>query len=188
MITRCALALAVLSAWALSRRVPTGRQREVHRGLELLLAVDLIRLLRPPAAIDHAASVAWYAVTAALVWRGVDRPTWLVSKRIDAVLAIASIALAALPTGPAPAHWLALAVQVASVVIYLSPHPTPLPGQVETVALLVAASSVADVAGPWLRGSPTVDWFLGKIPAVATWLAVAGWETRCWIRARRGRG
>jgi hypothetical protein len=59
------------------------------------------------------------------------------------------------------------------------------PGQAETVALLLAASSLADVAGPWLFGDPVRDWYAGRWPALVTWCAVGAWEIRCLIRARR---
>jgi hypothetical protein len=180
-MTRTALALAVVAAWLLFASVRTSRQRLVAIGLSALLAIDVGRLLPMSDAAHHAAFVLWYGVTAAIVTAALWRPA-----HAPILLAFAVLAMFR-GTGP-PAHWLALAVQVAAVVIYLSPRPVPLPGQVETVALLVAASSLADVAGPWLLGAPVRDWRMGQLPAVATWLAVAGWETRCWIRARRGRG
>jgi len=187
MWTRGALALAVAAAWMLALRVPTRRQRELAAGLAALLAVDVARIWELPPRVDHALSVAWYAVTTALVWRAtVERPRWLVSKQIAAGFVLASIALAILPGTIVATFWLALAAQILASARLIARRE--IPDQVATVGLILAASSVADVAGPWLLANPTRDWYTNQWPAVATWIAIAAWEGRCWTRAGRSSG
>jgi hypothetical protein len=64
-VTRAALAIAVLLAWALGRRVPSSRQRAIAATLTGLLAVDVARLVSRPCPVAHVALFAlWYVVTA----------------------------------------------------------------------------------------------------------------------------
>lgn len=175
-MTRLALALAVAAAWLLFARVRTSRQRALAIWLSALFALDAVHLIPALAPAGHAVFVVWYGVTACLVVGGLGRQAWPLVLPWFIVLGIFH------GTGPT-AFWLALALQFLAVAAYL--YRREIPGQVETAALLVAASSLADVAGPWLAGDPTRDWKFGAIPAILTWIVVAGWEARCWISARR---
>jgi hypothetical protein len=177
---RASLALAVVAAWLLALRVPTTRQREVATCLTALLALDMARLAGLPRPVDHAAFVGWYAVTAAMVAELLlSPPRWALVAVTLPFVAVATLDRAG------SAYWVALGIQVGCAARYLARRP--IPGQVETVGLLVAASSLADVVGPWLLSEPGRDWKYGTIPSVVTWLAVAGWEGRCWIGARMSR-
>ncbi len=178
-MTRLALALAVATAWLLFLRVRTSRQRDLAIGLSVLLALDVSTLAHPPRAIGHAVFVMWYGVTASVAFAALWHQSWPVIVPPFAILA------AFHGTGPA-AFWLALALQVIAAARLIARRE--IPDQVATVGLILAASSLADVAGPWLMGAPVRDWLIGRWPAIVTWLAIAGWEGRCWIHARRRHG
>ncbi len=178
-MTRPSLALAVVASWMLFARIRTSRQRDWAIGLSVLLALDVGTLAHPPRAIGHAVFVIWYGVTASVVVGATYRQAWPIIIPTFAILA------AFRGTGPAT-FWLALALQV--IAAGLAVGRREIPDQVATVGLILAASSLADVAGPWLLGRYQQEWAIGRIPAIVTWLSIAGWELRCWMGARRRGG
>ncbi len=80
---------------------------------------------------------------------------------------------------------LALAAQALAVVRFVSRGQRP--DDAQRVALILAASSLSDVAGPWLMGDAARSWYAGKWPAMLTWLTISAWELRCLTRARSPR-
>ena len=95
-----------------------------------------------------------------------------------------AILLATGDRGPALADdWRAvflvsLALQLLAAALYLvrAARARRWPGPPETVALLIAAGSLADLAGPWLRADVVRAWPSGVWQAAATWGIVAGWQ------------
>lgn len=180
-MTRLPLALAVWIAWELSARVPTARQRDIARGLTALLVSCLVRALQPAHWVDVTAFVAWYGITAAMVVGALLRP-----RRGALALLVLPFAASTYLLGHESTYWLALAIQLGAAVRYAARGV--IPGQVEMVGIMMAVSSLADVAGPWLCGDPYRDWDIGRWTSVVTWLAVVVWEWRCWTRARASGG
>lgn len=107
-------------------------------------------------------------------------------------LAIASALLASGDRGDALTNdWralflVALALQLLASALYLvrAARARRWPGAPETVALLVAAGSLADLAGPWLRARPVEAWHLEQWQSAATWGIVAVWQGVRWWRLR----
>ncbi len=185
---RYALSLATVLALALARRVPSARQWAIAVTLAGLLACDVGRpLLVGWPAMRLSMFVAWYAISA---W-GVAAV--LAPEEPRSGLAFALL-IAAAPTAlrigttdelARAAFTLALAAQALAVARLISRGKAP--DDAQRVALILAASSLSDVAGPWL-GNASKLWHIGKWPAVLTWLAISGWEIRCLTRAPSPRG
>ena len=184
-MTRATLTVAALLAALLFWRAPSRRQRVIAETLAGLLALDMWRpLLAPWPALYVAGFVGWYAVTsrgvvAVLAPRGPN------GGQLFAVLVCASAA--ALTHGVTAelgraAYALALALQLLAVARFVLRGRAP--DDAQTIALMLAASSAADLVGAWWYRVPSRDWDVGRIQAVATWILIAGWEIRCLIRAR----
>lgn len=211
-------------AWALARRAPSRRRRDIAAALTGLLCVNVGRAhLDAWPTLDLAAFVAWYALTASAAWSVLrkdetpasrrlgglccaptsrcplvsERPLgWGPASRIQEVSAGPAILLAltclassvfAVRLGltaelARAAFALALAAQLLAVLRFAARGTKP--DDAQGVALILAASSAADIAGPWLCGHASRDWYAGTWPAVITWIAVAAWEIRCLIRRR----
>ncbi|MEI8256077.1 MAG: hypothetical protein WCJ30_10440 [Deltaproteobacteria bacterium] len=188
-MTRAALALACALAALLYFRAPTRGRCDVARALAALCALDFARpLLAPWPALYVACFVAWYAVTAA-VCEAVLAPREPRTSLIFAVLACSSgtaIRLGATGELARASFALALASQALAAGSFLSRGHRP--DDAQRVALILAASSLADAFGPWMLGAPSKDWHVGEWPAVITWIVVAAWGVRCLTRARTDRG
>lgn len=202
-MNRTALALAVLLACALARRVPSPRQRTIATTLAGLLALDVCRPMLPWLTLRVAVFVTWYAATAWSVWavlakeespgvpaRGLRHLRDLRS-RSRQILAVSALLVSSVFVGrfgmtmffERAAFALALAAQVLAALRFFSRGHSP--DDAQRVALILVASSVVDaLPGPWLLGEPSRDWNVGRWIAVATWLVIAGWETVCLIRVR----
>ena len=194
LLHRAPLALATCAAVALARRAP--HHRPVARALALLLAIDCARLATHGATgalwcLDVELVSAWYVVTAACVvgalgWHVPEARWW------GAWTAITLPILASGDRGPAlVADWravylAALALQLLASALYLAcaAHARRWPSPPETVALLVAAGSLADLAGPWLRADVVRAWPSEQWQSAATWGIVAGWQGWAWRRLR----
>ena len=187
-MTTSPLAVAALLASALAWRVRRPRQWALASCLVGLLCVNLWRpVLRPWVTLDLAAFIAFYALTAGLVWRALMSGPfrWWISP-LAALACLASSALSlrlGLSAELCRASFaLALAAQLLAAARFLSRRLAP--DDAQRVALVLVASSFADAFGPWLQGEASRDWRIGTIPAVVTWVIVAGWEARCLIRSR----
>lgn len=208
-MTRAALALCVVLAWALARRVPSRRQVVIAATLTGLLAIDCGRpWLRPWLALNLAAFVAWYAVTAAGIWgvlkseprsggttevsrpdRGstawASRPAFLGPAILLAIACLASSALALHFDRSAElaraAFALSLAAQLLAVARFAFRGCRP--DGAQKIALIVALSSFVDAFGPWLFAAPDRDWHYGRWISVVTWSAVCVGEI--WMLLRR---
>jgi hypothetical protein len=237
-VTRAALAIAVLLAWALGRRVPSSRQRAIAATLTGLLAVDVARAFSRPYPVAHVALfAAWYVVTAwgvvvvlakdeapgkgPIQGRGSGgskcRP--IGQAHLCPLKGYAQVDEARAPILPDHGHMASAALQVALVLAALFVAATlavhlertmdlertafrasllvqllaaglfvsrwKRPDDAQIVALVLAGSTLGDVAGAWWYSDPVRDWGVGQIQALITWAAVAAWEGRCLIRARR---
>jgi len=207
---RVALAVAATLAGALARRVPSPRQRAIAATLAGLFAVDVCRPYLPWLTLRTAAFVTWYAATSWCVFVVLEkdepqRPVIglrsLQNLRLTSVGTAVSFALAVLAILTASilsaeraatmglcrvVFAISIAAQALATLRFFSRGHTP--DDAQRVALILAASSVVDaVPGPWLLGEPARDWVVGRCISIATWIAVAGWETRCLIRARTRR-
>lgn len=181
-----ALAFAVVTALPLARRLHA--HRPIAAGLASLFVCSLTRdavtgseRWRP---LDVALFAAWQCATAALVigplttWRRAlpFLPAWL---------AFCAGALGAAPPGPSPerALWMAalwrtvylggLGAQVGAVALWLRSSKGRAPTPPETIALVLAASTAAELAGPWLRPHLTDAWVTTVLPSVLCWAALA---------------
>ncbi len=76
---------------------------------------------------------------------------------------------------------LALAVQALAVARFASRGVKP--DGPQRVALLLALSSLASAAGPWLFGDPVRDWSLARWISVVTFSLIAG--VQLWMLLRR---
>jgi hypothetical protein len=192
---RAALALATLFAFALARRAPSTGQRAIAWTLAALFAIDLA--LPPLLAWPEAYASIWcafYAATSAgvllvLVPPETPPPRHVVALRGALILAglfvLSTLAIragrpAALEQG---AFALSLCIQLIAAGLFVSRWKRPDDAQI--VALILAGSTLGDVAGAWWYSDPVRDWGVGQIQALLTWAAIAAWEGRCLIRARR---
>lgn len=187
-MTLVALVLACVLAAHLAAR-GGELQGVVARGLAGLMIVDAARsFLSPWPALYASAFVAWYWLMTRVVARALD-PSGPSAGQAFALLAASSplaIRHGLTPELARASFALALAAQLLALLHFASRGKRP--DDAQRVALILAASSLADVAGPWLLGEPGRDWFAGRWPAVITWAAIAGWEGRCLINVRRRRG
>ncbi len=214
MTTTPPLAVAAALAWGVFARAPSRRRRTIAEALTGLLAVNVGRAyLDPWPTLDLAAFASWYALTAGAAWsvlagehardqsppaepgegeqrqRQRDRSprhAWI-------ILTLACLASAALAVRfgyvaelPRASFALSLAAQFIAALRFLSRGGWP--DDAQRVALILAASSLADVAGPWLAGCASRDWNVGRWPAVITWICIATLEARCLTRVRSGPG
>lgn len=192
-----ALALATLTAAALARVAP--HHRPVARALAVLLAIDVARLATAGTTgalwcVDVGLVAAWYVATAACVVGALTR-RWDDARVFGsgAWQALAVVLLASGDRGPAlVADWRAvflvsLAAQLLAAALYLvrAARARRWPGPPETVALLIAAGSLADLAGPWLRADVVRAWPSGVWQAAATWGIVSAWQLVKWRRLAR---
>lgn len=80
------------------------------------------------------------------------------------------------------------AAQLFAVAVYIAraARDRKAPGAPETVALLLAAGSLADLAGPWCRAHPvgSVAWEIGRWQSAATWAIVTGAQIARWVKLR----
>ncbi len=196
-MTRTALALAFVLAWAVARLVPSPRQWAIAATLAGLLSLDVLRMGTAPYQVVHvAAFVGWYALSASCAWVVLDvdergAVDYLVRGSVPLLSALIILAGSALAVRfgltmelSRLAFALALAAQVLAALRFVSRGRWP--DDAQRVALILVASSVVDATpGPWLLGMPARDWAVGRWIAVVTWLAIAGWEMRCLIRAHR---
>lgn len=196
-MTRLALLLAVLSALALAFKARS--HRPIAGALALLLAIDVARLATAGGEgwawrLDAGLTAAWYAVTAAAVVDAL-RGRWMVNEWLFAWGSATWLACAVKAKGGDVADvWrglfggcLLFQAAVASRFAVNARRRPWSPGEV--VALLLAASSVADLAGPWLRAHPVLEWSVSLLPSTATWLTIAMYQvTLCLpIRLRSSR-
>lgn len=186
---RAALALAFVLALALARRVPSARQWAITATLAGLLLCDVGRpMLVDWPSVRLMAFVAFYAITA---W-GVatvlapEPPTAPLAFVLLASASPSAIMLGTTSELARASFALALAAQAMAVGRFLSRGQ--LPDDAQRVALIIAASSLSDVAGPWMLGYASRDWRIGQLPAILTWLAISAWELRCLIRVPNRRG
>jgi hypothetical protein len=188
-VTRAALYLAALLASLAGWRRPSLQQVPIVVALCLLFVVDASRpFLAPWPTLYVAGFVVWFGVT-----------TWAVESTLAPAAPRTGQAFAVLACSSGTAlrfdataelarasFALALAAQLLAVARFASRGKPP--DDAQRVALILAASSLADIAGPWLCGAASKDWHAGKWPAVITWIAVAIWEAKCLTRARKRRG
>lgn len=194
-MSRAALAIAAVLAWALAWRAPSPRQRAIAGALVVLLAVDLWRPLSPWLVLRVALWATFYAVSTWCVWTVLDKEGPAPSGRPEGwgPLALAIVAASAIAARHGitlefsrACFGLSLAAQfIAAGRFLVRGHE---PDDAQRVALILASSSAVDaIPGPWLLGEPARDWAVGRWIAGATWLIVAGWEIRCLIRVRAPR-
>jgi len=196
LLHRLPLALATLTGHALAQRAP--HHRPVARALALLLAIDVARLATAGTTgalwcVDVGLVAAWYVATAACVVGALTR-RWDDARVFGsgAWQALAVVLLASGDRGPAlEDDWRAvflvsLAAQLLAAALYLvrAARARRWPGPPETVALLIAAGSLADLAGPWLRADVVRAWPSGVWQSAVTWGIVAGWQAWTWRRLR----
>ena len=185
-MTRLALLLAVLSAIALAFKVRS--HRPIAGALALLLAIDVARLATAGGEygtwrLDAALCAGWYVAIMAVV---VDALAGTWRRVVDLAAPAWSIAtLGALEVkgrgGDVEEVWRAVALLSAFILgplalaFAFNARRRPWsPGEV--VALLLAASSVADLAGPWLRAHPVLAWSVSLLPSTATWCTIAMYQ------------
>ena len=193
-MTRLALLLAVLSAIALAFKVRS--HRPIAGALALLLAIDVARLATAGGEgwdwrLDAALTAGWYVVTGAAVV-GALAGTW--RRAVDLAIPAWSIAtFGALEVkgrgGDVEEVWRAVAILSAFILgplalaFAFNARRRPWsPGEV--VALLLAASSVADLAGPWLRAHPALAWSVSLLPSAATWCTIAMYQVTLCLPTR----
>jgi hypothetical protein len=183
------LAAAAVLAGLLARRVPNHRQWAIAATLAGLLACNVVRpMLVDWPAVRLGVFVSWYAITA---W-GVaavlapEPPTATLAFVLLASASPSAIMLGTTSELARASFALALAAQALAVVRFLSRGRWP--DDAQRVALILAASSLSDVAGPWMLGYASRDWRIGQLPAILTWLAISAWELRCLIRVPNRRG
>lgn len=201
------LAPAAGLAWLVAWRAPSPRQRAIAATLTGLLAINVFH----PAptswvSLDVVACALWYALTAGAVWSVLkseprsggsteaghpDRGSTAWARRLAFLGPPILLGAAVLASPIAYRHGvdvgrasfaLALAAQLVAAARFASRGVAP--DDAQRVALVLVASSFADAFGPWLQGEASRDWRIGTIPAVVTWLIVAGWEARCLIRSK----
>lgn len=85
--------------------------------------------------------------------------------------------------------WIAsTAIQVFAVAFYIARtvRDRKAPGAPETVALILAAGSLADLAGPWCRAHPvgSAAWEIGRWQSAATWAIVSAVQLTRWAKLR----
>lgn len=198
-IELASLCAAALSALALASKVRSHRPIAV--ALALLIAIDVARLATAGGEgcawrLDAALCAGWYVVTGAAVV-GALSGAW--RRTVDlAIPAWALVGIGALEVkgrgGDVEEVWRVVAILSAfllgplALAFAFNARRRPWsPGEV--VALLLAASSVADLAGPWLRAHPVAAWPVSLLPSTATWLTIAMYQvTLCLpIRLRSSR-
>lgn len=188
-MAQAVLIVATLMACALFCRTRAERQGAVAKTLTGLALVDMAR--------PHVVSwpslyvmlfVIWYAITAWGVASTLapEEPRTGLSFALLIAAAPTALRLGTTAELARASFALALAAQALAVVRFLSRGKTPDDSQ--RVALIIAASSLSDVAGPWMLGEASRDWYTGKWPALLTWGAISAWEFRCLMRARSPRG
>jgi len=191
-----ALALATLTGHALARRAP--HHRPVARALAVLLAIDVARLATHGATgalwcVDVGLVAGWYVAMAACVVGALARQEEAARYAgLGWWLSTVALLLASGHRGPALTDdWRAvflvsLALQLCAAALYLvrARPARRWPGPPETVALLLAAGSLADLAGPWLRADVVRAWPSEQWQSAATWGIVAGWQAWTWRRVR----
>lgn len=186
-MTRAALALAALLALLLARRAPSSGQRGIALTLAALLAIDVGRPFFAAWPVLYVAGfVLWYAVTAGGVG-AVLAPHGLRAGLLFVPLAaLAGEAVRrGMTTELARASFaLALALQLVALARFVSRGQKP--SDAQRAALILVASGIADLAGPWLLGEPSKDWHVGRAIAVSTWIVVSADQVRALWRTREG--
>lgn len=193
-MTRLALLAAVLSAWLLARRAP--QHRPIARALSLLLAIDVARLATAGATeglafrVDVALTAGWYvAMTGAVLGSFAKHLRWVDWIPCLATI-VAAIYLLDIRGDELSETWrgtwiVSTAAQLFTVAVYAA-RDRKVPGAPETVALILAAGSLADLAGPWCRAHPvgSVAWEIGRWQSAATWAIVTGAQIARWVKLR----
>lgn len=180
------LALAAVLASALAVRAPSPRQTTIAVSLAALLAVNIARpLLAAWLPVYAALFIAWYAVQTWTVGRILDPSGPRTGQAFALLVASAGVALQLELTGElARASFaLALAAQILACVRFVARGRRP--DDAQRVAIILAASTLADAFGPWLAGQASKDWHVGRAVAVATWMLVALDQGRAMWRERR---
>jgi hypothetical protein len=178
-LPRIALALAcAVTAWR-ARRVPD--LRPVALSLLALLALDVGRALSPPRPLDRALYLGWYAVEAAAV-AGALWGRWGVCAAVAAGWwghEVARLGWGTVGPWEWQAVWMvATACQCGAAARWArrAGRARRPPTEPETIALVVAAGSIADGVGPWVAGGgeAVARWELGRWQSAATWGCVVG--------------
>ncbi len=184
-MTRAALYLAALFASAVAWRRPSREQTSIAVALAALLAIDCTRpFLASVPALYVGLFPAWFGVSTWAVARVLD-PSGPRTGQAFAMLAASSgvvLTHGATAALARASFALALVAQLLAALRFAARGRSP--DDAQRVALILTASSLADVAGPWLAGHASRDWYAGKWPAVITWIVVATWEGICLIRRR----
>jgi hypothetical protein len=188
-MTRAALTLACVLAALLFFRAPSKRQQSIAEGLAALLAIDCWRpFLRPCVALDMAGFVAWFAVSTWVVTRVLDPSGPRTGQAFALLVCSSGVALQFEVTGELARATFALALAAQLLAAGRFAASGKKPDDAQRVALVLAASSLADALGPWLLGDPSRDWPIGRAVSVATWLLVALDQARALVRGKVARG
>jgi hypothetical protein len=150
-------------------------------------------------AVEQVAVVVWYAALAWAVWRALKqespgsdqlprlstaRPWRLAGATLLAPAFLASSALLfflyplvrgrPVELASVVVFCAALAVQLVAATRYILRWRRP--DAAQGVALVLVAGSVADAAGPWIQGRPSLHWFAGEPVGVLIWCVAIGVE------------
>ena len=184
---RVALAAALLVVTLrASRSAPP--LRPLAACLAALALFDAARLASPPRCLDVALFAAWWPALALAVAGPLTGRWRALTVGAAAWWALATARALPLHGAALAAEWWALwalstAAQVGAVAAWAW-RARRRPGEAEAMALLLAAGSVADAAGPWLYGASGAAgrWEIGRWQSAVTWGAVAA--CALWPRRR----
>lgn len=198
-LSRIAEGAALLLAAALlaSRSLPRPPLRPLAACLCTLAALDLARAAGPPRWADVAIVAAWWPCMALAVAVAL----WPAHARLLAAAALgwwlvelARVLGCRMAGAPLAAEWWALwavgtAAQGVAVAVWARGawRARRRPGEGAAVALVLAAGSAADGAGPWLEGASraAARWEVGRWQSAATWGCVVGVCAWHWAREQR---
>ena len=185
LVIRAALITAAALAWLLVRRAPQHRPAAV--ALSALAALDVVRPLAVghiPPIVNGALFLSAYAVQAGLAVRvflpSPPRLWWLWCPVVGWAVATVALRLWWSPRVETVAFAASAATQVGAALAYALRRPRELPSTQHGVAILLAVSALADVAGPWWHGAPRAEWSEGAWTALLTWAMIAAWEVWRW--------
>ena len=176
------VALAV-TVWR-GLRVPLGERGEQHHGED-----DH----RDPMVLDSSKGAAEHEARGSdVVGALVDHSHPRMIATLAALVALACALFALYPTVRGRPVELAmvgvfavsLAVQLAAVTRYALRWRAP--DLAAGVALVLAVSSLADAAGPWILARPVRDWLVGEPAGAVTWGVIAAVEVWALARGREG--
>lgn len=175
---RLALAAALLVVTLRARRSPP--LRPLAACLLALALLDVARLASPPRCLDVALYAAWWPALALAVAGPLTGRWRALTVGAAAWWALATARALPLHGAALAAEWWALwalstAAQVGAVAAWAW-RARRRPGEAEAMALLLAAGSVADAAGPWLYGASGAAgrWEIARWQSAGTWALVVG--------------